>query len=280
MSCGRKKCDPAIPDNSSSLGCFYSYTYVLRTHVVRRTTWLYFIITSLMCACFSPKKILVFESALVDLITNRDHFPIPLISCFPASLCVLIHEHTCAFRYRVSTSKAIAKSVHVSSTLSMTETFIQTPNLIIFSCKCMPHFADLKIFFLRVICDFFLHIDSFLFSPPRHRHLPGLYVLELVPGCEAHLDGRLKKDDQILEINGIDLSDGTQEQAAHIINVSLHSSHIVGLTCKIILFEYVHFHMNTLDFSPILRMLARAGLFLFAYEISVFRRLFSISRHT
>ncbi|CAL8109234.1 unnamed protein product [Calicophoron daubneyi] len=50
------------------------------------------------------------------------------------------------------------------------------------------------------------------------KHLPGLYVLELVPGCEAELDGRLKKDDQILEINGIDLSDGTQEQAAQIIN--------------------------------------------------------------
>ncbi|VDP77400.1 unnamed protein product [Echinostoma caproni] len=53
-----------------------------------------------------------------------------------------------------------------------------------------------------------------------YRHLPGLYVLELVPGCEAQLDGRLQKDDQILEINGIDLSDGTQEQAAHIINTA------------------------------------------------------------
>ncbi|CAH8530470.1 unnamed protein product [Dicrocoelium dendriticum] len=52
------------------------------------------------------------------------------------------------------------------------------------------------------------------------RHLPGLYVLELVPGCEAELDGRLRKDDQILEINGINLSNGSQEQAAHIINTS------------------------------------------------------------
>ncbi|KAF8566573.1 hypothetical protein P879_06926, partial [Paragonimus westermani] len=52
------------------------------------------------------------------------------------------------------------------------------------------------------------------------KHLPGLYVLDLVPGCEAQLDGRLQKDDQILEINGIDLSDGTQEQAAHIINTA------------------------------------------------------------
>ncbi|CAH8519964.1 unnamed protein product [Heterobilharzia americana] len=50
------------------------------------------------------------------------------------------------------------------------------------------------------------------------KHLPGLYVLELVAGCEADLDGRIKKDDRILEINGIDLENGTQEQAAQIIN--------------------------------------------------------------
>ncbi|KAK4469469.1 hypothetical protein MN116_007019 [Schistosoma mekongi] len=50
------------------------------------------------------------------------------------------------------------------------------------------------------------------------KHLPGLYVLELVAGCEADLDGRMKKDDRILEINGIDLENGTQEQAAQIIN--------------------------------------------------------------
>ncbi|KAF5405036.1 E3 ubiquitin-protein ligase LNX [Paragonimus heterotremus] len=55
------------------------------------------------------------------------------------------------------------------------------------------------------------------------KHLPGLYVLDLVPGCEAQLDGRLQKDDQILEINGIDLSSGTQEQAAHIINTAADS---------------------------------------------------------
>lgn len=50
------------------------------------------------------------------------------------------------------------------------------------------------------------------------KHVPGLYILELVSGCEADLDGRMKKDDQILEINGIDLANGTQEQAAQIIN--------------------------------------------------------------
>ncbi|KAF8564841.1 hypothetical protein P879_08935 [Paragonimus westermani] len=63
------------------------------------------------------------------------------------------------------------------------------------------------------------------------KHLPGLYVLDLVPGCEAQLDGRLQKDDQILEINGIDLSDGTQEQAAHIINVSFSLIWFVMVLC-------------------------------------------------
>ncbi|TPP62784.1 Ligand of Numb protein X 2 [Fasciola gigantica] len=45
----------------------------------------------------------------------------------------------------------------------------------------------------------------------------GLYVLGLVPDGQAQLDGRLRKDDRILEINGVDLSNGTQEQAAQLI---------------------------------------------------------------
>ncbi|CAL8107306.1 unnamed protein product [Calicophoron daubneyi] len=45
----------------------------------------------------------------------------------------------------------------------------------------------------------------------------GLYVLGLVPNGEAQLDGRLHKDDRILDINGVDLSNGTQEQAAQLI---------------------------------------------------------------
>lgn len=54
------------------------------------------------------------------------------------------------------------------------------------------------------------------------RHLPGLYVREIVPGCTAALDGRLRRNDRILSINGIDSSEGTQEQAARLINVSHH----------------------------------------------------------
>ncbi|VDL62609.1 unnamed protein product [Hymenolepis diminuta] len=49
------------------------------------------------------------------------------------------------------------------------------------------------------------------------KNLPGVYILGLVPDSEADLDGRLNKDDRILEINGIDLREGTQEEAANII---------------------------------------------------------------
>ncbi|GAA55481.1 ligand of Numb protein X 2 [Clonorchis sinensis] len=45
----------------------------------------------------------------------------------------------------------------------------------------------------------------------------GLYVLGLIPDGQAQLDGRLRKDDRILEINGTDLTNGTQEQAAQLI---------------------------------------------------------------
>lgn len=45
----------------------------------------------------------------------------------------------------------------------------------------------------------------------------GLYILGLIQDGQAHLDGRLQKDDRLLEINGIDLSNGTQEQAAQLI---------------------------------------------------------------
>ncbi|XP_041365381.1 ligand of Numb protein X 2-like isoform X2 [Gigantopelta aegis] len=45
----------------------------------------------------------------------------------------------------------------------------------------------------------------------------GVYILSLVQCSTAAYDGRLKPDDRILEINGQDVSYGTQEQAAHII---------------------------------------------------------------
>ncbi|XP_060078546.1 E3 ubiquitin-protein ligase LNX-like [Ylistrum balloti] len=49
---------------------------------------------------------------------------------------------------------------------------------------------------------------------------PGVYILSLVPESLAALDERLRPDDRVLEINGIDVSYGTQEQAAHIIQTS------------------------------------------------------------
>lgn len=48
----------------------------------------------------------------------------------------------------------------------------------------------------------------------------GLYVLELIPSGLAAQDGRLKADDRILEINGIDMDGGSQEEAAKIIQSS------------------------------------------------------------
>uniref|UniRef100_A0A2C9KLS4 Uncharacterized protein n=1 Tax=Biomphalaria glabrata TaxID=6526 RepID=A0A2C9KLS4_BIOGL len=49
------------------------------------------------------------------------------------------------------------------------------------------------------------------------RNGPGVYILTLIPGSLAFCDGRLKMDDRVLEINGQDVSYGTQEQAASII---------------------------------------------------------------
>lgn len=56
-----------------------------------------------------------------------------------------------------------------------------------------------------------------------------LYILSLsvhyfcgqVPGSLAALDGRLRPDDRVLEINGTDVSYGSQEQAAQVIQVWL-----------------------------------------------------------
>lgn len=52
------------------------------------------------------------------------------------------------------------------------------------------------------------------------RNGPGVYILTLIPGSLAELDGRLKMDDRVLEINGQDVSYGTQEQAAALIVAS------------------------------------------------------------
>ncbi|XP_061182672.1 ligand of Numb protein X 2-like isoform X2 [Saccostrea echinata] len=49
---------------------------------------------------------------------------------------------------------------------------------------------------------------------------PGVYILNLVPESLAALDGRLRPDDRVLEINGVDVSYGTQDQAAQVIQTS------------------------------------------------------------
>ncbi|ESO97584.1 hypothetical protein LOTGIDRAFT_103997 [Lottia gigantea] len=49
------------------------------------------------------------------------------------------------------------------------------------------------------------------------RNGPGVYILNLVPESLAAFDGRLKQDDRVFEINGRDVTYGTQEQAADII---------------------------------------------------------------
>lgn len=51
--------------------------------------------------------------------------------------------------------------------------------------------------------------------------VPNVSPHSQVPSGQASIDGRLKPDDRVLEINGQDLSYGSQEQAARIIQVSL-----------------------------------------------------------
>ncbi|KAL3842316.1 hypothetical protein ACJMK2_020346 [Sinanodonta woodiana] len=52
------------------------------------------------------------------------------------------------------------------------------------------------------------------------RNGAGVYLLNLVPNGLACLDGRLRPDDRLLEINGMDVAYGTQEQAARLIQSS------------------------------------------------------------
>lgn len=42
----------------------------------------------------------------------------------------------------------------------------------------------------------------------------GIFISDIVAKSAAHQDGRLRKDDQILSVNGIDLRNASQEQAA------------------------------------------------------------------
>ncbi|XP_029643033.1 ligand of Numb protein X 2 isoform X2 [Octopus sinensis] len=52
------------------------------------------------------------------------------------------------------------------------------------------------------------------------RNGPGVYILNLISQSLAAIDGRLKPDDQVLEINGQDVSYGSQEEAAFYIQKS------------------------------------------------------------
>ncbi|WAR01513.1 LNX2-like protein [Mya arenaria] len=52
------------------------------------------------------------------------------------------------------------------------------------------------------------------------RHAPGLYILNLVPNGFAVLEGGLRIDDRVLEINGVDVAFSSQEHAAAIIQAS------------------------------------------------------------
>ncbi|XP_052261117.1 ligand of Numb protein X 2-like isoform X2 [Dreissena polymorpha] len=52
------------------------------------------------------------------------------------------------------------------------------------------------------------------------RHGPGVYILNLVPNSLAVLDGRLRPDDRVLEINGVDVTYSSQEHAASVIQTS------------------------------------------------------------
>ncbi|KAH9284188.1 Ligand of Numb protein X 2 [Echinococcus granulosus] len=64
------------------------------------------------------------------------------------------------------------------------------------------------------------------------KNLPGVYILGLVPDSEADLDGRLYKDDRILEINGVDLREGTQEEAANIIRTA--EEHVALVVARVV----------------------------------------------
>lgn len=55
----------------------------------------------------------------------------------------------------------------------------------------------------------------------------GLFVAGLVADSLAVIDGRLKKDDRVIEINGIDMAGGTKERAAQLIQSASTSVELV-----------------------------------------------------
>ena len=54
-------------------------------------------------------------------------------------------------------------------------------------------------------------------------------LLPQIAGSTAFIDGRLQKEDRILEINGADMMFGSQDQALKVIQVSMFCSQDQGL---------------------------------------------------
>lgn len=66
------------------------------------------------------------------------------------------------------------------------------------------------------------HIILCAFIRLNCRNVQGVYIKDLIPGSVANLDGQLKIDDRILEVNSDDLSILSQEHAANHIQVWLN----------------------------------------------------------
>ena len=70
--------------------------------------------------------------------------------------------------------------------------------------------------YFKIHCTYLLYIE---YNCLYYRNVPGVYIKDLIPGSVASLDGQLKIDDRILEVNSDDLSILSQEHAANHIQV-------------------------------------------------------------
>ena len=68
---------------------------------------------------------------------------------------------------------------------------------------------------MLILCDYVVSVYYIYWF----RHSPGVFILNLVPSGIALVDGRLRPDDRVLEINNIDVTYSSQDQAASIIQV-------------------------------------------------------------
>lgn len=74
----------------------------------------------------------------------------------------------------------------------------------------MLYFLSFSFLFNLTLCDFLYRNDT------------GVFVSDVVNGGVAQADGRLQPGDQILSVNGEDLSNATQEIAAGVLKVSYY----------------------------------------------------------